>query len=280
MMILIGSRALEFYGRLKNRKPDDWDFLYIGPKKRVNGVEYYNAKEGTNEVLFNYSVEHSQFEIDTPYGAAKVAPLEVLKVLKISSIFVEKTKHQWDLQQMEDVKIPDVLCETLEKRVKETEERVNLQKDRFFNKYKINRIMDHDDLHKYVNPSPTYLEILIDPVNPSEDKFLSLPKNKQIEIVREEMLVLALERNLIPKIRSTPYLSSSLIEKFIKVEKSSDFAYLWLSRLSIPGKLKDHPNWLAVWAFDNYNLIIDGLSEWWKTKIVNLSEEFWYNVLK
>lgn len=279
MLVLIGSRALDAYGRLKNRLPDDWDFLYEGPQKKMGKAEYYDAREGTNVELFEYSLTYSEKKVKTPYGTAIVAPLEVLKLLKLSSIPVEKAKHEWDLKQLEDVEIPKYLNKTLQNRFVETEKRVKLQKDRFFNKYHVPRIMEHDELHKYVNPSPLYLEALSDPVTVSQDKFLSLSRDKQIGIVREEMFVLALERNLIPEVVSKPHLVNVLVEKFSKVEKSNDYAYLWLSRLSIPGKLKDHPNWLAVWVSDHYNLIIEGLDDWWKAKILNLSEDFWTKLL-
>lgn len=282
MLVLIGSRALQFYARLKDRKPADWDVLYNGLKKREGNIEFHSTRNDvTNNIIYHYCLNYGRNIISTPIGDAIVAPIEVLKFLKLScKDYLNKAKHEWDLQQMNDVNIPDSLMTILEMRKEETKQRVLKQKDEFFHKYNITRWFDHDLLHEYISNSPAYKNILVDAVNVSQYKFERLTTEEKIRTTREECFVLALERELIPRCKRSPLLVKLHIDRFLKVKTSEDAAYKWLSRLSIPGALKDHPDWLAKWNMENFQLINNGFEDWWKQTVQKLPEHFWEEVLK
>jgi hypothetical protein len=220
--------------------------------------------------------------VPTPVGMAILAPLEILKVLKVScKDHLDKAKHEWDLKVLESVEIPACLQELCQLREKEVIERVESQrKDKFFNKYDIPRYIEHDKLHEYVSNDPAYKKILLNSVDICENKFYKLPLDVKVRLIREEAFVLALERQLIPHIRKTKYLVNWLCHKFQRVENSSDPAYRWLSRLSVPGHLKDHPIFLANWAKMCYTNINTGYNKWWKETFHRLPKEFWIEVLK
>jgi len=289
MLVLIGSRALFFYNRLKNRLPDDWDFLTDEiPKKTVivnseifDFIDANDSQEKTNQYIFEYCIKYSKNELETPLGKALVAPLEILKVLKLGSLPIEKAKHHWDLSLLEDIDLSQELINLIEQRKKETLIKVELQKKDFFDKYKIPRFFDHDVLHRFISPLPAYLKVLEngDPVNISPNKFYKLSLLEQKEIIWEETLALALERDLIPRIRSAPYLIELLVDNFLKTSTSQSSALIWLGKLSIPGKIKYHPDWIANWGMENQKALLTGFSEWWELKVNGLPETFWEQLL-
>jgi hypothetical protein len=287
MLVLIGSRALEKYGRLKGRKPADWDVISKATKDRIffggQVVEFSAASDQenpTNAFIYLYSMYMGVEEVDTPAGKAVVAPLEVLKTLKIASApYLQKAKHSWDLRQLDDIELPAVLQRVAQVRAREIEERVERQKQAFFGKYDIERHLEHDRLHTFINPVPTYTKVLADAVNIDRERFLSLSLTDQVSVLREEALVLALERELIPQVVKIPSLAPVFYNKFARVHDSTDPAIRWLSRLSVPGKLKDHPDWLAIWADEASDVLLDGYDEWWQDKLAQLSKDFWKEVL-
>lgn len=286
-LVLIGSHALKHYGRLVGREPADYDFLYLGENKivTINNTlfEYHGVPE--DEIsgceLYNYSMMVGKDTVDTPVGKVVVAPLEVLKLLKLScKDYLQKAKHEWDLKNLEDISIPENLRGVLVTRKTETKERVERQKDKFFNKYQINRYFEHDDLHLLINPEPTYLKVLVDAVTPSEVKFQRLSLEDKVSIIREEAFVFVLERDLIPKMKKHPFMAKALINKANDVIDSNDWGMRAVSRLSTPGLVKDHPDWLALWARDNYRDILRDIQSWWTTNLQNLPVSFWVKVLK
>jgi hypothetical protein len=287
MLVLIGSHALKHYGRLHGREPADWDVMSKATKQKIvyggQVVEFSAANDpenATNAFLYLYSVYMADDEVETPAGKALVAPLEVLKVLKMSCAnHMDKAKHAWDLKYLTDIKLPDVLNIVMHVRYGEIAERVKRQKEQFFNKYNIKRYLEHDRLHTFVNPVPTYTKALEDAVNISRERFLALSITDQVNVLREEALVLALERELIPQVVKHPSLAPVFYNKFAMVRTSADPAIRWLSRLSIPGKLKDHPDWLAIWAEEASDILLDGYETWWQEKLDQLSKEFWTEVL-
>lgn len=285
--VVIGSQALKYHKRL-DREPSDWDLIVSGPKQFIKKqgftldlISSQNPLEPTNEVIFLYCQTHGHGPINTPYGLALVAPLEIIKLLKLASLPLDKFKHQLDLKKLEDIVLPPSLEEVLQKRIKETEFKVLSQKDKFFNKYKVPRLIEHDELHLFISSSPMYLSILKDDSSTevSEEKFNKLPLNLKKELVLEEVFILSLERALIPQVRKAPQMVELLVEQFSKVSKTSDPSLYWLNRLAIVGKVKDHPDWLATWIANNYNFLTVNLDSWWNTKLEALPKTFWHKLL-
>jgi len=94
MNILIGSRALQYYNRLNHREPSDYDFIsdtHQG-KKIINNsrVEYYNTNESeSTKKIYNYCLAKELPKTIIFDQEIAIAPLEILKVLKLSSTPVE-----------------------------------------------------------------------------------------------------------------------------------------------------------------------------------------------
>jgi hypothetical protein len=288
MIFVIGSQALRFYSRLAGREPMDWDLLTPATKSTkkidkllIDSIAANDPIDQTNWDLYDYCVKNKVHQMKTPIGLFWVAPIEVLKALKLGSIPMDKAKHRWDLDQLKDVELGSNLINIAMKRVIETNQKVESQKKLFFNKYEIPRFFQHDKLHRYIDENPAYLSILKEgsSVKPDKDKFNLLNLEEKKRVLWEECLVLALERELILQVRKAPYFVETLVIKFMNTDTSSSAALRWLSRLSIPGKLKDHPEWLAQWALDSHKDLFDGFRQWWNLKMECLPEEFWSELL-
>ena len=92
---------------------------------------------------------------------------------------------------------------------------------------------DHDHLHTIINPHPTYQKVLKDgaEVDVDENKFNSLTYEEKLELVREEVYVMAYERLAGRKYRS---------------------AYSWMLRKFI----REHaPMWEALFILANYRTL-------------------------
>lgn len=287
MLLLIGSRALQAYGRLKDREPHDWDFITYGESytKKIDGVliEVSGTDKPffeTNKLILNVCKrDYSQLlEIETPIGKALVAPLPILKLLKLScKDYLHKAKHSWDLLQLQDIKLPESHWDIALERTLDTKERVGIQKDLFFNKFKVHREIEHDLLHYLINPEPTFHKAQHNEVEMSEAKFMALYTADKVNIIREEAFVLALERYLLPKLKHYYVLKLMLYSKFNEFKTSQSVPYRTISKLCIPGLLKDHPEWIAEWAMQNNYSVMDNLDIWWHnqfTKIKPFLKEF------
>ncbi len=288
MLILIGSQALKHYGRLHNRQPADYDFISSEPREReLKNNVYADFSHSTRsdqmliELCTKISVSDYASVVETPFGLAMVAPLDVLKLLKLSCVTqLDKAKHTWDLEHLENISIKG-LEHILAIRTEEVSKRVAIQKQEFFQKYKgVTHYVDHDWMHQLINPNPIYLRTLVDAVDASEAKFLRLSEEEKRMLVREECLVLALERDLIPRIKLANCLVKVLVEEFLKTNTSDTSAMRWLSRLSIEGKVKDHPVWVTRWTASHNAYIMDGFDSWWNEKMRGMPVEFWQKVLE
>ena len=293
---LIGSRALAHHARLVGRKPADWDFIvpgdYQAPAVSSPGgrVEFYRAVKtpvDQTTALF-YEILQKEYDekdggldtVETPIGPARVASLAVLKALKLSCVgLLGKAKHEWDLRSLSDVALPSELSELAGLRRAEVEARAAAQKAAFFSRYRVERFFEHDRLHLFIAKSPAYLRALRDGVTIDRELFLSLPTKDQELIIREEALVLALERELIPAIQASPAMAYVLTERFHAAGTSESPEMRWLSRLSTRGAIGDHPDWLADWASQRHRSLARDLGAWWDSSLHALPEEFWSSVL-
>ncbi len=182
-MILIGSQALKHWFPDFTREPHDTD--YIGEGTNIPGkVEYHK-----NTVFDNYI--HS---IMLP---------EDLLTLKMSHLFwdIKWNKHMYDVQFLLKkgikpnidlfYKLYNYWCDLHGAPLKSN---LNMNKADFFNNAL--KTYDHDHLHILLNPSPIYMKILEDgeEVLVSEVKFNQLTYEEKLELVREEVYVMAFER--------------------------------------------------------------------------------------
>src|SRR6266853_1154969 len=125
-MILIGSRALDYWGKLVGRNSADWDVICnpgatFEHKKTIviegQRVEYQwpTKEDESTQGLINYFNDYVHPKGETKYtydipghhdvGHA-IASLPMLKCLKLSSApHLCKAKNYWDLQQLEDIEL-------------------------------------------------------------------------------------------------------------------------------------------------------------------------------
>jgi hypothetical protein len=92
---------------------------------------------------------------------------------------------------------------------------------------------DHDVLHTYINPTPTYFKVLKDgaEVEVSEDKFNLLSDEDKMQLVREKVYVMAFER---------------LFNRDYRV------AYNWMLKKFI---MNHAPLYEALFIIDNYRVM-------------------------
>ena len=287
-MLLVGSQALIRHGKEIKRTPADWDLLgdfkksnFKVKESRIDLTSINDDHDKTNKDLYEYCQKLELPFVDTPLGRARVAPLEVIKVMKISSLCLGKIKNEEDLTLLGDVKIPKILKDILVRRIKETSEKKEIQRQKFLNRYKIPRMFDHDELHSLINKKPFYKKIITKGFEVNQDLFNNLSFEDKKLLFWEEALVLGLERELIPKIRKAPILVEEIVECFQRGETSMDSPQKWLGRLCVPGNLKDHPEFMAQWGKLNYSKIKGNkFLNWWNSKIQDLPEEFWLKVIQ
>lgn len=280
--VLTGSQALQYYGLLSGRIPADWDFIVEDESWRRDNKSLDlsfsdSSLEKSNKIIFEKS-QGGQI-VDTPLGKAVLVSLPLLKVMKIASLELNKIKNEQDLKMLTNIELSEEDNRLLIQRIEETKLKVKYQKELFFNKYEINRFFDHDELHLFVNPKPTYLLITKSAVDVDEELFNKLSLDDKKLVLWEEAFVLALERHLIPILRNRPMFADQICDEFFLVEKTSDPAVRFLNKLCENGKLKDHPKFLQEWGINNYSELIKGYSTWWSETFDNLDENFWIKIL-
>jgi hypothetical protein len=189
--LIIGSTAMRHHFPDFNREPKDVDYAVEDAKYFTSSreVEYLE-----NPVLFKY-VKDNQEYIDP----------NMLLSLKMSHLFfdINWAKHMWDVRFLLNKGcIYDIaLIEELYNFWKDFHPRhrrsnLEVSKDEFFTNAINYDNNEHDILHTYINPVPMYTKILADgkDVEISEDKFNLLTLEEQLDVVREEVYVMAYER--------------------------------------------------------------------------------------
>jgi hypothetical protein len=191
-MILIGSSAIKHLFPDFNREPKDIDYIVnIDSKlKSENGIEYLQ-----NPIIYN---KYKPF-------TNTVISKDDLVTLKASHLFwnINWQKHMFDLQFLlnKGCKIDSILFNNLYDywqtfHGKNKRSDLKMTKEDFFTN-KINYdTAQHDDLHLIINPTPIYSTILEDgkEVELSEEKYNQLTHEQKIELIREEVMVMAYER--------------------------------------------------------------------------------------
>lgn len=231
-MILIGSRAMKLHYPDFNREPFDTDLLVKEiPDKKEPMTEYHIIPPLMNK----FKNIHLVFPTVEKWKPEALSRYDLM-LLKLSHIFwdIKWEKHMFDIQFMikknppntyngrtteDDIEtiMSDPLFNDLYK-FWEAKHGKNIKSDLtmdgkdFFNnalkKY------DHDYLHTLINPNPTYKIVLKDnkSVEPDEEKFHQLAHEQKLDLVREEIYVMAYER-LAGRDYRTAY--SWMLKKFI-----------------------------------------------------------------
>lgn len=282
MKLVIGSKALEVHlGReVLGRAPADLDIMTPNEITKLPCVEWHDLATDTDKEIYNYCLNKKLIKIEHPeLDELHIAPLEILKVLKLSSRgHLNKIKHDWDLTLLKNVELSPELEDLAGRREQEVIKRLDKSRKDFFDVYNIYRPIPHDTLHTYVNPIPAFHKILKkDGVSVCQSRFESLSMEDKVAIVREEVLVLALERQFIPEVILAQSMITLFVDRFQRVETTNDIAYKMLSYFAF--KLKDNPEWLAEFAKTHYTDINSGFQEWWRKRVHNLPTEFWSKLL-
>lgn len=184
MNILIGSQAIKNLYPDFPREPKDID--YVGNQMVIpfdnKRVEYHR-----NPIIL---------EIGKPLSG------DQLLTLKVSHIFwdLKWEKHMFDIQFL--LKKGCIVHKPLLNRLYDYWETIHGKNNRsnlsqtskdFFNNA-IKCDLEHDFIHKLINPTPLYTKILSGEVETSEEKWNSLSHEDKIELIREEVYVMSYER--------------------------------------------------------------------------------------
>ena len=196
-MILIGSRAVRIHFPDFYRNCNDWD--YITDVKHPSKITEEGRKEFYSIPAFNKLI--GQIEHLSP---------EQLYTLKVSHSFWdihwEKTMSDIHFFQKKNVQLDESLFTELYSHWEKVhvKKKVNLNQDNliFFNKF-VNRIYEHDELHKaiaYYEDQPMFTKLKKDLSKAwiNKSMFDSLSTEDKFKTCREEIFVIALERFLIP----------------------------------------------------------------------------------
>ena len=186
--ILIGSKAIKHWYEDFTREPKDTDFA-VDEKESSNdpNIEYLY-----NPVLFKYTND-------------EILSSEFLLTLKASHLFYDTNwdKHMFDAQFLikhgNQIKT-DLFFDLVEfwedylPKIKRS--KLDMSKEDFFTNKVNYDVAEHDILHTFINPVPLYQLILKDgcEVNLDESKWDELDDETKMELVQEEVYVMAYER--------------------------------------------------------------------------------------
>lgn len=180
-MYLFGSKLIKQYFS-DFREPNDIDWVTNDKSELKTSTpqeEYYYIpnspdREMTPDELYTVKVSHAIYDIHwrktmsdirfLQMKGCKVIP-EMLKELREYWVEVHGEQHRTDFE---------------------------VEDGEFFED-RVQRKVNHDDLHKVLNSTPTYQKI-VDGVTPDPGKFNQLSEQDKKELMYEEAFVLAIER--------------------------------------------------------------------------------------
>lgn len=196
--ILIGSAAMKFWFPDFNREPKDIDYAVD-----VEGVKSERIEDKRIEYLYNPLVTQNYPIFNGYFTVAN--PIDLL-TLKASHLFwdINWEKHMFDTQFLlgKGVSINEELFYKLYDywnvfHGKNKRSDLKMEKEDFFDNA-INPYMEveHDVIHTFINPIPTYTKLLAKgkTVELDERKFYSLTEEEKDAMVIEEVMVMAYER--------------------------------------------------------------------------------------
>jgi len=227
-MILIGSKAIKHWFPDFPREPKDTDYAVLEVPKWTPELA------GRVEYLINPIIG----------GLRGVANPDVLYTLKMSHTVGWKLengswdKHVWDIQWLKNKgctlnrPLFDKLYrywETIHGPNKRSD--LDMSAEDFFDNA-VGFPIPHDDLHEMLithpyfegQKEPTYKKILIGEVDVSMEKFNNLNEKEKINVVIEEVMVMATERF---KDLDYPFAHHRMLKKFIREHAKMDEA-IWI----------------------------------------------------
>lgn len=216
------------------REARDIDWITNDPSQIKNSIigeeEFYcipftPSREMTSDEIYTVKVSHAIYDIHWKKTMSDIRFLQIKGCKVIPSLLSELREH-W-------VKIHG------------EQKRTNFEVDpgEFFDD-RVDRRFHHDDLHKMINPSPTYLK-MIDGVTPNPYKFSSLSDDDRKEVLFEEAFVISIER-----FQSTPSRSSYQMAQQLLVTKLHP---VWISDIIIKNWNNFYWNCSNSKFYNNYN---------------------------
>jgi hypothetical protein len=167
------------------REPKDIDWVtndVTKLKKSIIGQEEYYFipntpdREMTVDEIYTLKVSHAIYDINWKKTMSDIRFLQ-MKGCKLIPDFLTQLRTYW---------------ETVHGVQKRTD--FEVKPGQFFDD-RVKRKLNHDDLHKMLNPVPTYLKMIVNDVNPSPERFFNdLTDDERKEVLYEEAFVIAMER--------------------------------------------------------------------------------------
>lgn len=293
-MLLIGSKALQYYIPDLKRVTHDYDvlmkdeeyiaFLYKNEKKIIKEntssvlfeidshiveVKPQSKWEPTDVALYAHEFNHIKKCI-TPFGECTVAEIAFLYDMKRATVqCIDEPKHRHDLKLMQThFGFSDFETEFYKNRLEEAKTRTlksrKVKKD-FFHQYHIPEYVYHDELHEIIADLldvklPTYQRITNGDVAIAEELFNKLTHQQKVLLMVEESLVLALERWFIPQMVENG-INHYLVDNFYDNNEGLP-TYKILKHVNITG-LKGEAEYIVAFGRENFFEIEQ---EWQKAK--------------
>lgn len=244
--ILIGSEAVNHHDpNILQRSPKDEDYLSLHPVENADRIDGHGIIDQPDVYEFTHDI----------------ATIDEIYTLKVSHSFWDRgswMKHIVDIRKLKDagaVFIPELYSLAY----KQWEQRygkknVNLDQDKteFFGQ-NVRRKYDHDSIHASVafNDNPMYMSILVDgeDVKVSKEKFSNLSLDQKRELVFEEVMVLSLERDLIPMCENKDINKTHLYTSYMKQLQMLITQY--------------SKGWFPLWIVENYFEIAKPPLDYW-----------------
>lgn len=241
--VIIGSTAIKHYFPDFNREPKDIDYAVASMRGRKTSRE----------------VEYLLNPVILKYADSEILSPELLLALKMSHLRwdINWDKHMYDTQFLLAKGVTystDVLADLIVywEGYHPTSKRsdLTLNKEDFFDNA-INRNIDHDLVHTFIAEVPAYTKVLKDgcDVEPDPYKFCSLSHEEKMDVISEEVMVMAWER--FPNI----YYKKAyhrMLKKYI-ISHVPEFAYEFAIKNYIDLKPKFDFKKLIDEKFDNRN---------------------------
>jgi len=224
-MILIGSKAIKHWYPEFTREGKDVDYA-------VKSLDNLKSTRHYEYLLIPYIDEYMDGTIATP---------DVLYTLKISHMFwdINWNKHLYDIQWLKE-KNCKIIIDLFFKlyaywnrfHTNNTRSDLKMNSTSFFNNA-LKCDYSHDWLHTLIKNPPTFTKILCDgaEVEVCEDKFNSLSFEEKLDLVQEEIYIMAWER---------------------MPSKNYRFSYEIMMKKFI---ISHAPLWEALFILDNYKYL-------------------------
>jgi hypothetical protein len=182
-MILFGSTIIK-----KNfddfRSPNDRDWYTTDPDEVLpsnnTSDEYYFMgcmpnREPTMDEMLTLKMSHAIYDIKWQKTMSDVRFLQI-KGMKVVPSLLKELRLFW---------------EGVHGKQRRTD--FEVEPGKFFED-RVRRKTEHDELHRLINPTPTYTKMITNGVTPDEELYQSLPENDRVELLFEEAFVIAIER--------------------------------------------------------------------------------------